>query len=52
MGGANDAKCIYIKVFGEESVAAAVLAPLCTLLGMSPKKVGDHIHKASTWLEK
>ena len=47
---AEDVKCIYIKVVGEEPVAAVVLAPKCGPLGMLTKKVADDIQKATIWL--
>ena len=44
---AEEAKYIYMKVVGGETVAAAALAPKCGPLGMPPKKVGDDITKAT-----
>ena len=49
--GAMDAKYIYIKVVGEEPVAAAVLALKRDPFGMLTKKVGDDIQKSTIWLE-
>ena len=45
--GNEEAKYIYMKVVGGETVAAAALAPKCGPLGMPPKKVGDDITKAT-----
>ena len=48
---AMDAKYIYIKVVGEEPVAAAILALKRDPFGMLTKKVGDDIQKSTIWLE-
>lgn len=44
----NDVKYVYLRQTGGEVGAAAVLAPKLGPLGMSPKKVGDDIAKASS----
>ena len=51
-GGAEDVKYNYIKIVGEESIAAAVLAPKCGPLSMPPKKVGDGTHKTTNLFER
>jgi large subunit ribosomal protein L12e len=38
---------VYVRVVGGEPAGAAVLAPKIGPLGMSPKKVGDDIQKAT-----
>ena len=44
---ANEVKIVYIRQYGGEVGASSVLAPKVGPLGMSPKKVGDDIQKAS-----
>ncbi|KAL8435511.1 hypothetical protein ACSSS7_002438 [Eimeria intestinalis] len=44
----NEVKFIYIRQTGGEVGASSVLAPKLGPLGMSPKKVGDDIAKATT----
>ncbi|KAL8452149.1 hypothetical protein Emag_002490 [Eimeria magna] len=44
----NEVKYIYIRQTGGEVGASSVLAPKLGPLGMSPKKVGDDIAKATT----
>ena len=48
---AEDAKYIYIKVVGKESVTAAVFALKRDPFGMLTKKVGDDIQKSTIWLQ-
>ena len=43
----QEAKIIYLRAMGGEVTAAAALAPKVGPLGMSPKKVGDDIKKAT-----
>eukprot|EP01066_Platyproteum_vivax_P004223 Platyproteum_vivax@DN15349_c0_g1_i1.p1 len=46
----NEEKIVYVRQIGGEVGAASVLAPKLGPLGMSPKKVGDDIAKAtSAW---
>ena len=51
VAGAMDDKYIYIKVVGEEPLAAAVLASKRDPFGILTKKVGDDIQKSTIWLE-
>jgi len=44
----NAVQYVYVRQYGGEVCAAAVLAPKVGPLGMSPKKVGDEIQKNST----
>ena len=46
------AKYNYIKIVGEEPIAAAVLESKCGLLSMPPKKVRDDTHKTTNLFEK
>ena len=48
----EDVKYNYIKIVGEESVAAVVLAPKCDPLSITPKKIGDDTHKTTNLFEK
>jgi len=43
----NEVKVIYVRVTGGEVPGASSLAPKVGPLGMSPKKVGDDIVKAT-----
>ena len=44
---AGEVKIVYIRQYGGEIGASSVLAPKVGPLGMSPKKVGEDIQKAS-----
>jgi len=44
----NEVKIVYVRQYGGEVGASSVLAPKVGPLGMSPKKVGDDIAKATT----
>ena len=44
---AGEVKIVYIRQYGGEVGASSVLAPKVGPLGMSPKKVGEDIQKAS-----
>ena len=44
---AEEVKVIYVRQYGGEIAAGAVLAPKVGPLGMSPKKIGEDIQKAS-----
>ena len=43
----NEVKIIYVRVTGGEVPGASSLAPKVGPLGMSPKKVGDDLVKAT-----
>ena len=43
----NEVKIVYVRVTGGEVPGASSLAPKVGPLGMSPKKVGDDIVKAT-----
>lgn len=43
----NEVKIVYVRQYGGEIALAQVLAPKVGPLGMSPKKVGEDIQKAS-----
>eukprot|EP01102_Stenamoeba_stenopodia_P005981 TRINITY_DN1668_c0_g1_i1.p1 TRINITY_DN1668_c0_g1~~TRINITY_DN1668_c0_g1_i1.p1 ORF type:complete len:166 (+),score=47.37 TRINITY_DN1668_c0_g1_i1:201-698(+) len=44
----TEVKVIYVRAVGGEAAASATLAPKIGPLGLSPKKVGDDIAKATT----
>jgi len=44
----NEVKYVIMRQYGAEVCASAVLAPKVGPLGMSPKKIGDDICKATT----
>jgi large subunit ribosomal protein L12e len=44
---ADEVKVVYVRQYGGEIAAGSVLAPKVGPLGMSPKKVGEDIQKAS-----
>merc|ERR1719218_104171 len=46
--GSDEIKYLYMKVVGGEVTSAAALAPKCGPIGLSPKKVGEDIQKATT----
>ncbi|EER05696.1 60S ribosomal protein L12, putative [Perkinsus marinus ATCC 50983] len=43
----NEIKIIYVRQYGGEVGASSVLAPKVGPIGMSPKKIGEDIQKAS-----
>eukprot|EP00389_Voromonas_pontica_P008553 GDKH01012985.1.p2 GENE.GDKH01012985.1~~GDKH01012985.1.p2 ORF type:complete len:166 (+),score=62.49 GDKH01012985.1:52-549(+) len=43
----NEEKIVYIRQYGGEIGASSVLAPKVGPLGMSPKKIGEDIQKAT-----
>ena len=45
---AEEVKIVYVRQYGGEIAAGAVLAPKVGPLGMSPKKIGEDIQKMST----
>ncbi len=44
---AEEVKIVYVRQYGGEVAAGAVLAPKVGPLGMSPKKIGEDIQKMS-----
>ncbi len=44
----DEVKIVYVRQYGGEIAAGAVLAPKVGPLGMSPKKIGEDIQKMST----
>lgn len=43
----SEVKIVYLRAVGGESAPASTLAPKIGPLGLSPKKVGDDIQKAT-----
>merc|ERR1712055_763680 len=47
MGDPNEVKLVYLRTVGGEVAATSSLAPKVGPLGLSPKKIGDDIAKAT-----